>query len=244
MIQELLLRVFKNFLVATLPLGNLTLLVGTNASGKSNLRYAFRFLHGVSRGYTLAEIIGEKWIERGTLQWKGIRGGTREATFCGEPTFCLQINTRACIYRIEVLLGRAEKPPSVVRESLYNSNWPVPTMCFYSHPADYPPEHGDNRYLYVARHGWRQPGPLQAPSISPLNRSCPNSPLTTNLQSLSYLKQARCWNRWSLCYSSTYSLRSADTVSPRAGHSLVTAARICRLSCSLSVSQKRPNRLF
>ena len=149
MIQELLLRGFKNFLGATLPLGNLTLLVGTNASGKSNLRDAFRFLHGVSRGYTLAEIIGEKWIEGGTLQWKGIRGGTREATFCGEPTFCLQINTGGCIYRIEVLLGRAEKPPRVVRESLYNSNWPGPTMCFDSHPADDPPEHGDNRYLYV-----------------------------------------------------------------------------------------------
>ena len=149
MIQELRLRGFKNFLDATLPLGNLTLLVGTNASGKSNLRDAFRFLHGVSRGYTLAEIIGEKWIEGGTLQWKGIRGGTRETAFRGEPTFCLQIHTSECIYRIEVLLGRAEKPPRVVRESLYHSSWPGPTMCFDSHPADDPPEQGDSRYLYV-----------------------------------------------------------------------------------------------
>ena len=83
MIQELKLQGFKNFRDATLPLGDLTLLVGTNASGKSNLRDAFRFLHGVSRGYTLAEIIGEKWIEGGVLQWKGIRGGTREAGYCG-----------------------------------------------------------------------------------------------------------------------------------------------------------------
>ena len=71
-------------------MGNLTLLVGTNASGKSNLRDAFRFLHGVSRGYTLAEIIGEKWIEGGTLQWKGIRGGTREATYRGRAVFSLE----------------------------------------------------------------------------------------------------------------------------------------------------------
>ena len=71
-------------------MGNLTLLVGTNASGKSNLRDAFRFLHGVSRGYTLAEIIGEKWIEGGVLQWKGIRGGTREATYCGQSGFSLE----------------------------------------------------------------------------------------------------------------------------------------------------------
>ncbi len=58
MIRELHLERFKNFRDATLTLGNLTLLVGTNASGKSNLRDAFRFLHGISRGYTLARRSG------------------------------------------------------------------------------------------------------------------------------------------------------------------------------------------
>src|SRR5438876_6107577 len=91
MIQSVHLTNFKSFQDATLKLGRLTLLVGTNASGKSNLRDAFRFLHGVSRGYTVAEIIGEKWIEGGSLQWKGIRGGTREATHCGAPTFAMKI---------------------------------------------------------------------------------------------------------------------------------------------------------
>ncbi|HZP81258.1 MAG TPA: AAA family ATPase [Chthonomonadaceae bacterium] len=60
---------FKNFQKAELTLGPLTLLVGTNASGKSNLRDAFRFLRGISRGYSLAEIIGAKYGEGGELQW-------------------------------------------------------------------------------------------------------------------------------------------------------------------------------
>lgn len=87
MLTSIHLKQFKNFQNASLSLGSLTLLVGTNGSGKSNIREALRFLHGISRGYTLAEIIGEKWIEGGVLQWRGIRGGTREITFEGRSKF-------------------------------------------------------------------------------------------------------------------------------------------------------------
>ena len=59
MLTHLRLERFKNFREADLSLGPLTLLAGTNASGKSNLRDAFRFLHGIAREYTLAEIIGQ-----------------------------------------------------------------------------------------------------------------------------------------------------------------------------------------
>jgi len=89
MLKKLKIERFKNFREAELNLGNLTLLVGTNASGKSNIRDAFRFLHGISRGYSLPEIIGEKWVEGGVIQWRGIRGGTKEITFKGEETFAL-----------------------------------------------------------------------------------------------------------------------------------------------------------
>ena len=58
MLTSLRLTNFKNFQDTELTLGPLTILVGTNASGKSNIRDAFRFLHGISRGYTLAEILG------------------------------------------------------------------------------------------------------------------------------------------------------------------------------------------
>ncbi len=121
MIKTLRLKGFKNFKDAELSLGNLTLLVGTNASGKSNIRDAFRFLHGISRGYTLAEIIGEKWIEGGSQVWKGIRGGTREAAYQGAATFSLETtleSPESDTYKIEVQMGANGKPPRLVRESL------------------------------------------------------------------------------------------------------------------------------
>ena len=60
MFTSLRLVNFKNFADETLKLGPFTVIVGANASGKSNIRDAFRFLHGIGRGYTLAEIMGGK----------------------------------------------------------------------------------------------------------------------------------------------------------------------------------------
>ncbi|WP_156040402.1 AAA family ATPase [Chondromyces apiculatus] len=86
MLTSLHLRQFKSFRDVTLPLGPFTLIVGTNASGKSNLRDALRFLHGIGQGYSLAEIIDEKFGEGGERQWAGIRGGTREIAFEGSKS--------------------------------------------------------------------------------------------------------------------------------------------------------------
>ena len=61
MITSLRLVDFKNFADETLRVGPFTVIVGANASGKSNIRDAFRFLHGIGRGYTLAEILGGRW---------------------------------------------------------------------------------------------------------------------------------------------------------------------------------------
>lgn len=74
MITSLRLKNFKNFADERLQVGQFTVIVGANASGKSNIRDAFRFLHGVGRGYSLAEIVGGKH-EAG---WKPIRGATKE----------------------------------------------------------------------------------------------------------------------------------------------------------------------
>ena len=82
MLTKLRLKNFKSFEHAEFDLGPVTTLIGTNASGKSNVRDALRILHGIGRGYTLAEAIGEKW-EHGVPIWKGIRGGTREMVFYG-----------------------------------------------------------------------------------------------------------------------------------------------------------------
>ena len=69
---------FKNFADETLKVGPFTVIVGANASGKSNIRDAFRFLHGIGRGYTLAEILGGKYGPGGQKEWEGIRGAPNE----------------------------------------------------------------------------------------------------------------------------------------------------------------------
>ena len=78
MITSLRLVDFKNFANETLRVGPFTLIVGANASGKSNIRDAFRFLHGIGRGYTLAEILGGRWGSGGQPEWQPIRGAPNE----------------------------------------------------------------------------------------------------------------------------------------------------------------------
>jgi predicted ATPase len=95
MFTSLRMERFKNFKDAELKLGPFTVLIGANASGKSNIRDAFRFLHGISRGYSLADIIGEKYGEGGERIWSGIRGGAMEIAFSGDRSFVLTSQTAA-----------------------------------------------------------------------------------------------------------------------------------------------------
>ena len=87
MITSLRLVNFKNFADETLHVGPFTVIVGANASGKSNIRDAFRFLHGIGRGYTLAEIFGGK-REAG---WQPIRGAMNEIIRFGQSSFSVEV---------------------------------------------------------------------------------------------------------------------------------------------------------
>jgi predicted ATPase len=146
-LRYLKLEGFKNFQEALLPMGPLTVVVGTNASGKSNLRDAFRVLHGISRGYTVAETLGEKWVEGGVLQWRGIRGGTREAAFRGATSFALeagfQLEHEAGLggdasYRIEIDVGLDGRPPGVIAERLVVGAYDVFDAVLSSPPRAMP----------------------------------------------------------------------------------------------------------
>ena len=70
MITSIRLNDFKNFVNEKLGIGSFTATVGANASGKSNARNAFRFLHGVGRGYAFAEILGGKFGSGGQNYWR------------------------------------------------------------------------------------------------------------------------------------------------------------------------------
>jgi predicted ATPase len=192
MLRYLKLENFKNFRDATLAMGPLTLLVGANASGKSNLRDAFRVLHGISRGYAAAETLGEKWIEGGVLQWRGIRGGTREAAFLGSSSFALSLGfdfeaegslQEAC-YRIEVHVGSAGIPPSFTSEKLTISGETKDVFRVDGGPS---PEGGSlPAMLYIVAHHPSAISKRFAESIPSLSRKLIHSALQ-ELESMRFL---------------------------------------------------------
>lgn len=150
MIRELVLKNFKSFAPGPPPaqvppgvswvpsawrgakvgFGRLSLIIGTNASGKSNIRDGLRFIHGVSRGYALADVIGEKYVEGGVLQWKGVRGGVRETVTrngtAADNRFTITVGTELrpedgggeARYGIVVDVGDKKRPPIVAGEWL------------------------------------------------------------------------------------------------------------------------------
>ena len=156
MIRELVLKNFKSFAPGAPPpgviwfpaawpgakvnFGGLSLIIGTNASGKSNIRDGLRFMHGVSRGYALADVIGVKYVESGVLQWKGVRGGLRETvTRNGSPAttrFRIAVRTELwpedgggeASYSITVDVGDKRRPPAVAGECLKLARRDRPTF--------------------------------------------------------------------------------------------------------------------
>lgn len=127
MFTSLRLERFKNFKDAELKLGPFTVLIGANAAGKSNIRDAFRFLHGIGRGYSLPEIIGEKYGEGGERVWTGIRGGIPEIAYSGSRSFALTVQARnhhaePLSYRIEMEIDRKRATAVVAFERFRNEH--------------------------------------------------------------------------------------------------------------------------
>lgn len=91
MIESLQFTNFKNFKQETLHLGPFTIIVGTNASGKSNIRDAFRFLHGMGRNYTLPNIFGGRYGAGGQTEWRPIRGAFNEIIRFDSSSFSLRV---------------------------------------------------------------------------------------------------------------------------------------------------------
>ena len=144
MIKSLRLINFKNFADETLPMGPFTVVVGANASGKSNIRDALRILHGIGRGYNLAEILGGRYGPGGERQWRPIRGAPSEIARIGSKSFSLHVEMALMArsvawpvrvrYVIEVAVDQGtSRAFRVVREelavgseSVYTSHPPAP----------------------------------------------------------------------------------------------------------------------
>ena len=81
MISELKIRNFKSLESVDLKLGHFNLLVGANASGKSNFLDALRFLQGVGNGFSIQGILNGVPQTSTSVRWDGIRGGTKFVAF-------------------------------------------------------------------------------------------------------------------------------------------------------------------
>jgi len=178
MFTSLRLERFKNFKDAELKLGPFNVLIGANASGKSNLRDAFRFLHGIARGYSLADIIGEKYGEGGERVWSGIRGGTRETAFSGEPSFALTSQSivptglkpfgddrdyggESLRYRIEIEIRQKKLIPQILSELLEIVNY------FHLFSSKSKNRLNQNIMLYGENHRYGPMGPYVSPRTVP-----------------------------------------------------------------------------
>ena len=159
MITDLRLVDFKNFADERLAVGPFTVIVGANASGKSNIRDAFRLLHGVGRGYSLADVIGGRHGVGGQKEWREIRGAFGEIVRFDQHSLQLCVGLRFPSpdqldrlfpnrnLRYEISLASTATGFAVEREQLSLGSLPVYT----THPAEGDPvrEQGDENNLLL-----------------------------------------------------------------------------------------------
>ncbi len=158
MITSIRLQNFKSFTDETLRLGPFTVIVGANAAGKSNLRDAFRFLHGIGRGYTLADVVGGRYGAGGQVEWEQIRGAANEMARFGHESFSIAASITAELpggrsaamrHRIEVGIGDGHRSGfRVTREELVEEGYEA---TYTSHPPDGDPvrRQGDEDHLLL-----------------------------------------------------------------------------------------------
>ena len=158
MIHGLRLVNFKNFADVTLRMGPFTVIVGANASGKSNLRDAFRFLHGIGRGYTLPDVIGGRYGAGGHVEWEQIRGTAGEVVRFGKARFSLSfgmtLDETAVVYAVNIRTDKARSGAF----SVYSEQLTVGGSRIYtSHPGSDDPVHSqgadDHLLLRMAKTG-------------------------------------------------------------------------------------------
>ncbi|MEX1361879.1 MAG: AAA family ATPase [Nannocystaceae bacterium] len=151
MLTALTLEDFKSFRLASMELAPMTLLVGANASGKSNVFDAIRFLQGVGLGLPLVDILRGR-TEGGRQVWPGIRGGAAEIARHGAHAFGVTSRWKIGMEELEHEVSswganpylREERLGRVGKESLCRTLGPVPEDSWaYFLPVEYIPAEGE-----------------------------------------------------------------------------------------------------
>lgn len=115
MLRSIHLRDFKSFANEQVRLSPLTVLVGANASGKSNLLDAIRVVQGLGLGFSLAETLQGR-MEAGREVWKGIRGGAAEVIRGGGESAGLSTEWELKDQVFGHTLSFSVKPQAFIRE--------------------------------------------------------------------------------------------------------------------------------
>lgn len=97
MLNSILIENFKSYKSARLPLAPLTLMIGANASGKTNAIEAFRFLSWVVGGEKLSTI-----KNRINDSERIFRGDVRDLVYKGAESFTLGAEVGECDFRIGI----------------------------------------------------------------------------------------------------------------------------------------------
>lgn len=116
MIKELRLKHWKSFDEATLYIDPLTIIIGANASGKSNTLDALTFLHRISSGIGIFQAIN------GDANLPALRGGMEWVCLKPNRRFSLEILTDGlnsqCDYRYHLTVEVNSTKAEVLREEL------------------------------------------------------------------------------------------------------------------------------
>ncbi len=178
MIRKLMLKNFKSFRESAIELGPLSIILGANASGKSNFVDALRFLQGCARGLTLTEIFSGKW-EGGQQVWTAIRGGESEAFNLFEQVRKFEMRLdweignipgtiHRCEYELDIVMTNHE--PSIVRKKLtVNEREFNHSELIIPDPIDTPVAWGSTNPLtaHLARVFFQGISDLNLPSFTP-----------------------------------------------------------------------------
>ncbi|PWK14816.1 AAA family ATPase [Tumebacillus permanentifrigoris] len=85
MLKKIRFKNWKSFRDATLYFDPLTVLIGANASGKSNALDGIEFLIGIMNGFTISHVL------HGDAKSNGVRGGIEWATLKPEEGFTIEV---------------------------------------------------------------------------------------------------------------------------------------------------------
>jgi len=119
MISELKIRNFKSLESVDLKLGHFNLLVGANASGKSNFLDALRFLQGIGYGLSIEGILNGVPQTNTNVKWNGIRGGSRSIAFRKKDGSKLKAN------EFQIVFDRTELNSYGLEKLTYSLTWSI-----------------------------------------------------------------------------------------------------------------------